>query len=194
MKVLCVIAILMPLASVHADLVYTYEFQTLPAGWSAESPWTFGGSGAVLSIGASGGPPSTASAEIQSDSAPLPLYAGTDSVRVVLNCTYSLTGWYSSGESYATVNARAFLDGVGHTILFDSDYWGWKERDGMLDAAYQITFPASEGQDLTFSFIGSVGAFGAYAHIDWTITSLVVTVYGPTSLDRRSWGRIKALF
>jgi hypothetical protein len=192
MRAACILlcALLVPVAS--ADNVYTYTFQSLPPGWAAQAGWTFGLSGAVLSISASGGPGMSVSSEIQSDSAPLTMYSGTDSVNVSLTCTYSLTGWYSSGESYASVSAYALLDGVSHTIMYDSESWGFPNQEP--SAVYDCSFPASEGQSLVFSFTGSAGAFGAYAHVDWNITSLVVTVFGPTSLDLQTWGGIKSLF
>jgi hypothetical protein len=180
-------AFLVPVAS--ADQIYTYGFLTLPSGWTAQSPWTFSPSGAQVNLSASGGPPVSVSADMESDSAPIVLPTGTDSVRVVLTSTYTLSGYYTSGEAYASVSASALLDGVYHTILYDSDSWGFPCHEP--NATYQVTFPASGGQSLAFDFLASAGAFGGQAQVNWQISSMIVTAFGPVALQRETWAGIK---
>ncbi|MDM7991905.1 MAG: hypothetical protein QUS11_01185 [Candidatus Fermentibacter sp.] len=134
-------------------------------------------------------------ADLESDSAPIVLPMETDSVLVSLTCEYELDGWFSTGEAYATVSAKAYLDGVAYTVLFDSDSWGFPARDGIDNlASYSVAFPASAGQEITFLFRASASAFGGGASVDWTISLLQVTVSGPMALQGQTWAEIKSCF
>jgi len=183
------------LGTASADQIITYSFNSLPSGWYANSEWVFSPSGGVCDINVTTSGPYSASktGSMDSDSAPIVLPTGTDSVQVTLVCDYSMTGWSSTGESSACVRARAYNDGNLHTILYDSESWGF--NSGGTRSDYCVTFPAAAGQDLVFDFYAYVGSsYGANAHVIWNVTSLAVTIYGPTVLEHDSWAEIKSCF
>jgi hypothetical protein len=184
------------LGTASADQIITYSFNSLPSGWYANSEWVFSPAGAVCDISVTTSGPYSASktGNMDSDSAPIVLPTGTDSVQVTLVCDFSMTGWATTGESNACVWARAYCGTGSYTILYDSASWGFNSAGGSR-ADYCVSFPASAGQSLVFDFYAHVGSyFGANAHVIWTVSSLAVTIYGPTVLEHDSWAEIKACF
>jgi len=178
--------------SVVADEVYTYDFQSLPEGWTADPEWSFGSTGAEATVSAWGGPPSSNSAYLESDMQPIVLPPGTDSVRVQVEEDHSLSGYFTTGEAYASVMATAYKNGDYYIVFSASESWGFPDHQS--DGFSSITFPASEGDLLTFRFMTSASAFGGSATAMFHVYSLSVTAYGPTSLSHSTWATIKAAY
>jgi len=194
---LALLALAFSLAS--ADIVYPYYFESLPPGWTTNGPeWTFGPQGAFIHIGiSSGGQPASYRVDMESDSEPIVLPTGTDSVLVSLTCDYNMEGSYSTGEATATIYTTVYLDGESKSLFSVSRHWGFLNGDGIDNpGTYSITFPASAGQEITFFFRASVSAYGSgsRATIDWSIPLLQVTAYCPSALQSRTWARIKSFF
>ncbi len=176
---------------VAADQVYTYDFQSLPDGWTADLQWSFGPTGAEASTGATGGPPVSNYADLESDSTEIILPAGTDSLRVQVEEDHSLSGYYTTGEASAYVCVNTYRNGDFYSVFWDSQSWGFP--DCGPNGTSSVSFPASEGDVISFRLTVSAFACGGHAQAMLHVYSMTVTAYGSTPVSRSTWGAIKAL-
>lgn len=183
--------------SVVSATVYTWDFNELPSGWTADPEWTFDASGAHVTVTASSsGPPVTHQSSLESEGGSLILPDGTDSVLVVVEYDYELEGYYYSGESYANVTGTIYLNSEPFFLISHYQSWGFPADIGTDDAltTASLSFPASPGDNLAFTFRGSAGAYSAYACAQMDLFSMVVTVYDAEELQRHTWASLKTLF
>lgn len=161
MRIFLLTVILLPVFPLMADVVYNYDFQTLPDDWTADPQWSFGSTGAEATVSASGGPPVSNSAVMESDSEPIVLPAGTDSVLIQVSEDHVLDGYFTTGEAYASVYGWVYHNGSSQTIFSFSQSWGFPYRS--FGGTSSISFPAEGGDYLAFKFRTSASAYGGYA-------------------------------
>lgn len=190
MRFILAAVLLLPILPLLADVVYTYDFQTLPEDWTADPEWSFGSGGAAVAVSASGGPPVSNYAMMESDSEPIMLPAGTDSVLIQVSQDHTLDGYFTTGEAYASVYGWAYHNGSSLTLFSFSQSWGFPYRSSRDTSS--VSFPAEEGDYLAFKFSVYASAFGGSATSTLQIYYMTVTAYVNTAIENSTWADIKA--
>ena len=179
-----------------ADVLWNWDFNELPSGWEANEFWDCSDSQARSYVSAlTSGPGSNSEmSEMYSDTMTLP-----DSVTLItvsVSSEWDYEGWAASGESNCILSSGLeIVGGTGHTLEFDSHYWGF---DGCVSCDDQrsvvLDIPVNPGDLFWLSFRSSASSsYGAYAMMDWTIFNVNISC-GGSSLERSSWGSIKSTF
>lgn len=132
----------------------------------------------------------TSEANLESDSEPIVLPAGTDSVLIQVSESHFLDGYFTSGEAYASVGGYVIHNGSSQTIFSFSQSWGFPYRSSRGTSS--ISFPAGEGDFLAFWFRTSASAYGGYAISTLHLYSMMVTAYGNTAIENTTWADIKS--
>lgn len=177
-----------------ADVLWSWDFEEIPAGWEANQYWEFSDSGARSYVSAStSGPYSvTQTSEMLSDTLTIP--AGLSQITVEITSEIDYDGWWTTGESSCYLWSRlGIVGGSLFTIEFDSHGWGFDEFTGEPVSA-QVVIPVN-GEDLVFLMFNTLASsdYGAYAMMDWLITDFTISGSG-SHLDLYSWGEIKHSF
>lgn len=182
----------------YGEVLWEWDFVEIPSGWEANQYWDFSDSGAhsYVQSDSSGLNRGYQTSEMFSDTLTIP--SPVTSIKVSLASVRDYNGWYTTGESNCFLWARLGIAGVSmQTLEYETHYWGaerFSESAGIISAEVDIhVFP---GDLIYFTFqshAGSSSSYGAYAMMDWIITSLTISS-DSTSLSRQSWGGIKSSF
>lgn len=193
-------AILLVLTSTPIE-EYFYSFTELPPGWEADSEWEFDTSGAHASIGAwsTSGSTNSNSGTISSGTDFLVMPENAVTVNVTMSHAYEFSGgtYPPGGSSMASTSLGVSKNGSeSYFLLYEHSFYGLKDgreySSPMMISSVDI--PVTEGDELSFQFIGTAFAQHAWAIVELDIFTMLVSVYDGTNLDRYSWGVIKTAF
>jgi hypothetical protein len=188
-------ALLWICGTASAYTMWSFDFASLPTGWTATSQWQFTPLGAVLDITTTvpSGPGQQDDEFLTSNQMTIP--AGVDTIVVVLEHDYSMTGWATNGYANASLEATLCISGVDHTLVSDAESWGFKSP-ATADSRDTETciFPVTPGDWIQLTFHGHTYAvMGGSATLEWSLYLLEVDD-GAVELSRSTWAGIKALF
>jgi len=186
----------MILSSVVGDagVLWQFDFEELPSGWSADSLWEFPGDGAVLFLYASADSGYNWQSQMWSEELVIP--SGVDSIWILLTDQHMNWGAVGGGYAWSSMGAEVYLDGI-HSLSLWGQYNEWGKGygpDAPQDHQVMGILPVDAGDVLDFGFHGEVHAQGgAFASIEYVIYGLVVSSSPIVSLESTTWAGIKSL-
>ena len=177
-----------------AAVLWEWNFQQLPEGWTANEYWEFSAAGghSFVSVSTSGPYSSTITSYLVSPAYTVP--GGVTHLLVTLTSDWDLSGWWSTGESHCYIWGRLYTADNDYTLEFDSRSWGFMQFSS-CPCGDTVTIPVSEGTQYYLHLKSSASSsFGAGAAADWTVSQISITDQSGSELSRNTWGAIKGSF
>ena len=186
-KMLILLVLLIPMISAaDEEVLWDYDFHTLPPGWDATWLWGFSGEGASLhaSIGGYSG---CTGGDMGSFDTSVLLPEGIDSLVITADQSLSLAGTndYSEAGIYVSFN-----QGVNWMEV----YYAHSPFSGSDPVHICLAGITMAGLPFQIKFIGTAyGSNYGGSLIHWDLENFLLTAYGNNlSLEQWTWGGIKS--